>query len=124
MPKILVVDDDPALLCALSEALGHYFPDLLILTAQSVTAGISLLKEADVDLVIADILMPGMNGPDLLQEMERMAPNVPAIMMTGLPENSGYLVPKQTVQIIHKPFDMRAFAALVREALHMRSVKL
>ena len=41
------------------------------------------LKDADVDLVILDICLPGMNGLDALDRIRRIQPNLPVIVMTG-----------------------------------------
>jgi two-component system response regulator AtoC len=78
---ILVVDDEAAMGDVLVRQLSQ-----VGYAARAVTSGpdaLAALASTDVDLVITDFKMPGMDGLALLAEMSRAAPDVPAIMLTG-----------------------------------------
>ena len=81
MAKILVVDDERNVLRAFEDILatrGH---------ESSCTSGaeeaMRRLKEADVELVILDICLPGMSGLDALAQIRQIQPTLPVIVMTG-----------------------------------------
>ncbi len=80
---ILVVDDEESIRYTFEAFLseeGH-----TVFTAANSDEGIALLQEKDIDLVFADIILPGRTGIDLLKEAREIVPNVPVIMITGAP---------------------------------------
>jgi DNA-binding response OmpR family regulator len=78
--KILIVDDDIELVGLLKEYFeGEGFS---IQTAHDGSKGLEAARHSDVDLVILDIMMPVMNGMDVLQELRRES-TVPVIMLTA-----------------------------------------
>jgi CheY-like chemotaxis protein len=83
--KILLVDDD--ILIAMStvdmlEDLGHE-----VIEANSGVAALEVLKRAgDVDLMITDFAMPGMNGAQLAAAVREIAPTLPVLLATGYAE--------------------------------------
>lgn len=80
MRTILVIDDDPILLELLADHLhtANYRP----LLATSGTLGLQLVAEADPDLVILDIMMPGMDGWQVCTCL-RQGSSVPIILLTA-----------------------------------------
>ena len=84
MHTVLVVDDEPNYLVVLSEILeeeGHQ-----VFTAQNGEAAIRIIKESDLDLVITDMRMPGMDGIALLKATKEYNPFLPVIMVTAFGE--------------------------------------
>jgi signal transduction histidine kinase len=81
--RVLIVDDDPALLAALPETLRLRMADITIDTAESGRAAIERLRGTDYDALVVDIKMPGMDGLELLREIQRICPDTPTIMITG-----------------------------------------
>ncbi len=81
-PQIVLVDDDPEVLEALGEVLtacgfgvGNY---------DSATAALDHLAEISrADLLISDLSMPGTDGLELIREVQRRVPGLPAILLTG-----------------------------------------
>ncbi len=70
--RVLVVDDEPLVRRALERAFqrgGHN-----VVLASDGTAGLSEWSKAEYDLVLVDVLMPGLNGPQLLKEMAKVRP--------------------------------------------------
>jgi CheY-like chemotaxis protein len=98
---ILCIDDEPEILRLREQQLEMY--GFLVLTASSGTEGLQLLSDGQaVDLVLLDYVMPGMSGGQLAQELRRLYPRVPIVLMSGfqeLPEtleNGRWLRPKRS----------------------------
>ena len=80
--NILVVDDDPSMLNLLQfnlENQGH-----AVLTAENGEAGLTLLSRNEIDLVFLDIMMPGMDGIEVLKKIRQLKPHLSVVMMTAL----------------------------------------
>lgn len=80
-PRILIVDDDHYVARTLVDILN-----IRGFQAQAVNSGLEALdaiKQARFDCIIADITMPGMNGVELYQGVQKIQPEVPAILMTA-----------------------------------------
>jgi nitrogen regulation protein NR(I) len=81
MPKILVVDDERNVLRAFEEILtarGHE-----VIGLRGAEEAMQRLKDADLELVILDICLPGMNGLEALAKIRELQPTLPVIVMTG-----------------------------------------
>jgi two-component system, chemotaxis family, chemotaxis protein CheY len=81
MASILVVDDDPMVRVTISEvleSLGHQ-----ITLATNGTEAVALFGEAEFDLVLTDIVMPGQNGIDTIVALRRIRPSARIIAMSG-----------------------------------------
>jgi two-component system NtrC family response regulator len=78
-----------------------------------------LIREADLDLVITDMKMPGMNGMELLEECKKMKPDLPVIMMTayGSIEMAVEAMKKHAFDYITKPFQNEQLKLTVKKAL-------
>jgi CheY-like chemotaxis protein len=81
--RIVLVDDEEALAWSLSSRLARAYPNYRIETANDGGTALALLREAAVDLLIADIRMPGMNGIDLVLAARNLQPELPVIVMTA-----------------------------------------
>jgi PAS domain S-box-containing protein len=82
-PRILIVDDDPALLDALPAALWLRMADLEVDTCDSALAALDKIEETDYDAIVTDIKMPGMDGLALLREITVIRPTTPTLLITG-----------------------------------------
>ncbi len=83
MAKVLATDDDEDVLQTIKEALqfrGHS-----VLVAASAPEALALLANEEVDIVLADIAMPGMDGLELCGHITKNRPNVRVIIITGKP---------------------------------------
>lgn len=84
MKTILLVDDEPDILWALSNVLKEkgYFP----ITAQNGKEGLKKLEEEQPDLAVLDIRLPDMNGIELLKQMKKKEQDLLVIMFTAYGE--------------------------------------
>ncbi len=84
MHTILVVDDEPNYLIVLSELLRD--EDFEVFTANCGEDGLKIVKSTDLELVITDMRMPGMDGMTLLKEIKAYNADLPIIMITAFGE--------------------------------------
>jgi PAS domain S-box-containing protein len=82
-PHILIVDDEESIRFTFRSFLSD--EGFKVCSAASFDEGIALLREKDIDLIFADIILPGKTGIDLLKAAREIAPSVPVIMITGAP---------------------------------------
>lgn len=81
MSRILIVDDERAVRFALSEILKKNGFESL--EASSGMEALAMIQENDLGLVLLDIAMPGMDGIETLQELRKVKPEIPVIIVTG-----------------------------------------
>ena len=82
--KILVVDDHPLIVHALSQVLPDLEPDLGILAAVNRDETLALLaRHPDCALVLLDLALPGAHGLDLLAELRRSFPRLPIVVLSA-----------------------------------------
>lgn len=116
--RILVVDDNADFLGLNRTVLE--MEDYEVFTAQSGCDGLTLLaKIAHLDLILLDIQMGDMSGPQFLLEFEEKQPeifeNVPVVFLSGMDK-----VPaSKAVGFIRKPFDLDKFLAAVHSFIEM-----
>jgi len=78
--KILVVDDDTAILNVISDALACKYD---VHTAESVEDAENIINEHDIDLLIADLVMPDKNGIDMIMQFRKAYPNMQIMAISG-----------------------------------------
>ena len=117
METILIVDDEKNYLLVLEALLGPEGYE--ILTCDNAKESLRLIRESDLDLVITDMKMPGMNGIELLEECKKAKPHLPVIMMTayGTIELAVEAMKKQAHDYITKPFQNEELKLTVKKAL-------
>jgi DNA-binding NtrC family response regulator len=117
MPVILIIDDDQALREGLAEALtdlGH-----VTLEAGNGEAGLALQAARDVDAVLLDLRMPGLDGLEVLRRL-RARPNPPPVaILTAVPTASNTIEAMRLGAVDHlaKPIGRDDLAALIGRML-------
>ena len=122
METVLIVDDErnyTLILAAVLEDAGFE-----ALTANSGDEALAILAESDVDLVLTDMKMPGMDGIDLLDRIKNADTDLPVIMMTahGTVEKAVEAMQKGAYNYILKPFDNERLVLYVNKAVSMYRV--
>ena len=80
-PKVLLVDDERDFVCTLAERLE--LRDIKVDIAFNGTEAIEKIEEHEHQLVVLDLLMPGMPGLEVLKRIEKNHPNTEVIILTG-----------------------------------------
>jgi CheY-like chemotaxis protein len=83
-----------------------------VVSASSGLAAAALLGKEEVDLLILDILMPGMSGDAVADLLRRSRPDLPVLLMTGDPGDQ--FVPGMEYPVLHKPFSEQELVEAVR----------
>ena len=116
---IMIVEDEPAIINMarmMLESLGY-----TVLTAVASAEAIRLAREAPlkIDLLIADVIMPEMNGRDLAKEISAFYPDLKILFISGYTADiiAHHGVLDEGVNFISKPFSIEQISAKVREAL-------
>jgi two-component system alkaline phosphatase synthesis response regulator PhoP len=122
MSRILIVDDQQELLTGL--ALNFRREGYEVLTAADAAAGLELAREQRPDLIILDVMLPGMNGFDVCRELRRAGLEVPIIMLTARSEEIDRVLGLEigADDYLTKPFSVRELLARVRIHLRRRPV--
>lgn len=117
METILVVDDEKNYLVVLNALLSPEGYE--IVTTDNAREALHLIEDADLDLIITDMKMPGMTGMELLEECKKTKPDLPVIMMTayGTIEMAVEAMKKHAYDYITKPFQNEQLKLTIRKAL-------
>src|SRR5919205_4221804 len=119
VPQILIVDDDPALLQALPQALQLRMAPVAIHTSDSAVAALDLMATTDYDAIISDIKMPGMDGLALLEAIQELQPHTPTLLITGHGEHDLAVQALRggAYDFIQKPIDRDYLVAALQRAI-------
>jgi len=117
--RVLIVDDDLALLRALPEALRLRFSGLEVDTTSSAAAALDQIAVWDYDAIVTDIKMPGMDGLTLLSEIRARRPETPTLLITGHGEQALAIDALRggAFDYVQKPIDREYFVASLRRAI-------
>lgn len=112
-PRVLIVEDDDALRAVLADALtaeGYY--------VAGIDGGRGVLDSVRAQrpqMLVLDVLMPGLDGIQVLAELRAVGYTMPVLMITGLPLTDARLDGADAV--LQKPFGLEDFLATVRRLL-------
>ena len=117
-PTVLVVEDEPALLMVVSETLRD--AGFVVWEAGNGEIALGIIKtHPDIELLITDVKMPGMNGYQLVDAGLALRPELKVMLMTGYAQDP---IPKKIaqagIQVLHKPFDFDKLPGYANAALH------
>ena len=111
--RVLVVDDEPHLGAALRRSLGGHEVDVV----RSGAEALRKLESSGYDMVLCDLMMPGMSGMQLFARIQRSWPSLAkrVVFMTGgafTPETQAFLEEAPNARVL-KPFDLAELRTLV-----------
>lgn len=119
--RILVIDDEEVVHVSLKRILGRRGHQIFTsLTAQE---GLEIIESEQLDMVITDLMMPEMNGLELLEELKNRDIEVPILMITGYPTIKTALQALRlgAVDYLAKPFTRKELLAPVNRALRRQA---
>jgi DNA-binding NtrC family response regulator len=111
--RVLVVDDEPALIDVIVEHLID--SPYIVETATNGADALAAVARDRPDVVLLDIKMPGLDGMDVLKEIRRRDPSIAVIMVSGLPDvaTTAEALRHGAFGYVPKPFDLRYLKHLV-----------
>ncbi|MEI9949778.1 MAG: ATP-binding protein [Pseudomonadota bacterium] len=115
--RLLIVDDDPLVARTLARQLGSHAVEVV----SNGSDALARLENAgnSFDLVLCDLMMPGLTGMDVFAETERRWPNLAErfvfISGGGVTENSRLFLERHATRVLHKPIDSRQLARLLAD---------
>src|SRR6185436_778074 len=120
MSRIIVLDDDPEITSLVGEALTSEGHD--VFTADDGRIGLSSAHYTPVDLLITDLVMPGMEGIETIRRFRREFPRIPVIAISGNPHVGSALdtaIRLGAVKSLSKPFQPDELMAMVKAVLRV-----
>jgi len=124
MPRILIVDDEPEMIRGLEDNLR--FEGYQTISAPDARRGLALALSEAPDLILLDIMMPGMSGWDMCRELRQTGIDIPVIMLTARGEEADRVLGLElgADDYVAKPFSLRELLARVRAVLRRPGPRL
>jgi two-component system, cell cycle sensor histidine kinase and response regulator CckA len=117
---LLVEDEDPVRLFAARALRGKGYE---VIEARSGENALAMLGDGTepIDLLITDVMMPGMDGPTLIREVREITPNLPVICISGYSEDAlrQRISEDVAIHFLAKPFSLKQLAGKVKEVIHV-----
>jgi DNA-binding response OmpR family regulator len=122
--NVLVVDDDREVLSTLSEILSELRVNPI--TAIDGAEAIEKIKTRKIDLIITDLMMPNMDGFELIQRTRQLNINIPIAVISGHGEvkNVVSALSRGAYNFITKPFTIKEIESIVKRGLRLREFSL
>jgi DNA-binding response OmpR family regulator len=123
MQHILVIDDDPAVTSLLKRGLSY--EGFAVETAHSGGEGLTQAREHPSDLVVLDVMMPGLGGYDVLSRLRAADAHLPVLMLTGndAPADQVQGLESGADDYVTKPFTFEVLLARIRSLLRRQEVE-
>ena len=114
--RVLVIDDEKGLRDMLSYTLRRLKFEVSV--AEDGEKGLAAARAGGFDVILCDVMMPGMNGIEVLEALRREHLPVEVVMVTGYPtvETSTRAEELGAFGYLHKPYDLMALSALLEKA--------
>jgi DNA-binding NtrC family response regulator len=122
MKKLLIVDDDSRLLASLQIVFGNLYE---VSIARSAEEAVAAVEQQLPDVLLLDIILPGIDGIEFLSSVREKYPHLPVVMISG---SSSIRPVMRALEIgasdyIRKPFDIDELRLVVARALHLSDLK-
>jgi nitrogen regulation protein NR(I) len=116
-PRILLVEDDPAIVRTLSNVLTA--EEYTVTVERRGDAGLARARQSDFDVVITDLKLPGLDGLQLVRELHAAKPRLPILLMTahGTTETAIEATQSGAYDYLVKPFEIPELLELVEQAV-------
>jgi len=117
LKKILIVEDDPAVVEGLKESLTNEHFNIIV--ADSGEKGFEMAKRENPDLILLDLVLPDVDGTDICRGLRSEGIHTPVIMVTGRKEEIDKIIGLEigADDYVTKPFNMRELIARIKAIL-------
>lgn len=123
LPKVLIVEDDPAIRGLLTAALRR--EPLSVDAAADGVAALDCIREAATDyaVIVTDLMLPRLDGAAFLEAMLALRPNARSVIfvMTAFDDVTAKRINAPVHALIRKPFDVKRLVDMIRECAVLRS---
>jgi DNA-binding NtrC family response regulator len=122
MNKVLLVDDERDILAAF-EGVFRNMKHIQFFTARSARQGIEIAKQEKPQVVLLDLMMPGINGEDALRELKPLLPETKFVIMTGWEDGrtKGRILEIGVEAYFEKPIDLEKVITKVISLVMVKS---
>ena len=123
-PTVLVADDESGVRESVGRVLRH--EGFRVIAAEDGDAALAALREGGVDLLLADLRMPGLDGLELLRAAKLLTPEVEIVVLSGhgTVEEAVAAMKEGAYDFLTKPFERAQLVRTVRQALEHRALLL
>lgn len=123
-PVLLLVDDEKSIRELMGYALEELDAELIY--AENGKGALTAMENEPVDLVLTDLLMPGMTGIEFIKELKKKSCGVPVIIITayGNMEMAKEIRSDGIFRLIEKPLDFDILVPIIKDALKTRGIEL
>ncbi len=123
MAHLLVVDDDRSIRLTFTQILKNQGHE--VWSAEGTTEALQILAQHKIDVMVSDIVMPGMNGIELMELVSKTDPNVVVILITGEPatETAIQALRGGALDYLCKPVSSAELNKVVYEAVHAKKFR-
>lgn len=123
MKKVLIIEDDPDIV----ELLRIHLQDLVCEVSQAMEGkeGFALARTAEFDLIVLDLMLPGMDGISICQKLRALEVHTPILMLTAKSEEFDKVLGLESGadDYLTKPFGIREFIARVKAIFRRQQLK-
>ena len=123
MAKVLIVDDEPGLTITLGRFLKNDGHD--VATAGTAMEALEIVAQTSFDVVVSDIIMPNIDGMQLLDTLNEHFPRTKVVLITGRPsiDSAAEAVRRRAFDYMAKPIDKNAICQVVRNAARTKELE-
>ncbi len=122
--NVLIVDEDEAMLAMLASMISglHLNP----ITASDGTAGLEKIRTSQIDLVITDLMMPNMDGFELIKKIRQINAHIPVAVISGHGDVNNVVsaLSHGAYNFITKPFTIKEIENVIKRGLRLREFSL
>ncbi|MEQ1604115.1 MAG: response regulator [Pyrinomonadaceae bacterium] len=123
MINVLFVDDEPNILSALQRMLRGQRSEWQMSFASSGEEALNILAETDVDVIVSDMKMPGMDGAELLEKVSELHPHIVRVILSGYSEKEGSIRSVGSAhQYLSKPCDPEVLKTTIASVCAQREL--
>ena len=121
---ILLVDDDAIMLQALSSMVTFRMREAAVHACHSAQEALERIAAVDYDAIVSDVKMPGMDGLQLMEQVLKLRPTTPTLLVTGHGDHDLAVkaLDAGAYAFIQKPIDRDFFIAWLKRAIQLRQL--